>query len=142
MASRRFMNIGAPVLQAPDQGRGLTLIFLAASGTRVKQGEVIAQIDAQDIQDHLLDVEASVSQGKLDIARRKAQLVAQMEGLNQRLRVARATWERARQDARATEVKNPISQVTLLRAVEVHQEAYEEATKQIPLTDERHRAYG
>src|SRR5450759_212508 len=140
ISARRFMNIGAPVLQAPDQGRGLTLIFLAASGTHVKQGQIIAQIDAQDIQDHLVDVEASVSQGQLDIARRKAQLVAQMEGLNQRLRVAKATWERARQDARATPVKNTITQETLRLAVEEYQEAYQEAAKQIPLTEERQLA--
>ena len=140
ISARRFMNIGAPVLQAPDQGRGLTLIFLAASGTHVKQGQIIAQIDAQDIQDHLVDVEASVSQAQLDIARRKAQLVAQMEGLNQRLRVAKATWERARQDARATAVKNTITQETLRLAVEEYQEAYQEAARQIPLTEERQRA--
>ena len=140
ISARRFVNIGAPVLQAPDTGRGLTLIFLAASGTRVKQGQIIAQIDGQDIQDHLVDVEATVSQGKLDIARRKAQLVAQMEGLNQRLRVAKATWERAKQDARATEVKNSITQETLRLAVEEYQEAYEEAARQMPLTEERQLA--
>jgi multidrug efflux pump subunit AcrA (membrane-fusion protein) len=140
ITARRFMNIGAPVLQAPDTGRGLTLIFLAASGARVKEGELIAQIDAQDIQDHLVDVEASVSQGKLDIARRKAQLVAQMEGLNQRLRVARATWEKAKQDARATPVTNVINQEKLRLAVEEYQEAYEEAAKQTPLTEERQLA--
>jgi multidrug efflux pump subunit AcrA (membrane-fusion protein) len=140
ITARRFMNIGAPVLQAPDTGRGLTLIFLAASGTRVKEGELIAQIDAQDIQDHLVDVEASVSQGKLDIARRKAQLVAQMEGLKQRLRVAKATWERAKQDARATPVANAITQETLRLAVEEYQQAYEEAAKQTPLTEERQLA--
>jgi HlyD family secretion protein len=137
ISARRFMNIGAPVLQAPDQGRGLTLIFLAASGTHVKEGQIIAQIDAQDIQDHMVDVEASVSQGQLDIARRKAQLVAQMEWLNQRLRVAKATWDRARQDARATPVKNTITQETLRLAVEEYQEAYQEAIKQTPLTEER-----
>jgi HlyD family secretion protein len=137
ISAGRFMNIGAPVLQAPDQGRGLTLIFLAASGTHVKEGELIAQIDAQDIQDHLIDVEASLSQAQLDIARRKAQLVAQMEGLNQRLRVAKATWERARQDARAAPVANTITQEILRLAVEEYQEAYEEAAKQIPLTEER-----
>jgi multidrug efflux pump subunit AcrA (membrane-fusion protein) len=140
ISARRFMNIGAPVLQAPDTGRGLTLIFLAASGTRVKEGELIAQIDAQDIQDHLVDVEASVSQGKLDIARRKAQLVAQMEGLKQRLRVAKATWEKAKQDARATPVANAIAQETLRLAVEEYQQAYEEAAKQTPLTEERQLA--
>ena len=137
ISARRFMNIGAPVLQAPDQGRGLTLIFLAASGTHVKQGQIIAQIDAQDIQDHLIDVEASVSQGQLDIARRKAQLVAQMEGLRQRLRVAKATWEQARQDARAAPISNVIKQETLRLAVEEYQEAYQEAARQIPLTEER-----
>src|SRR5450759_767930 len=125
ISARRFMNIGAPVLQAPDQGRGLTLIFLAASGARVKQGQLIAEIDTQDIQDHLVDVEASVSQGHLDIARRKAQLVAQMEGLHQRLRVAKATWERARQDARAAPAANPITQEILRLAVEEYQEAYQ-----------------
>src|SRR5664279_4000857 len=121
ISARRFMNIGAPVLQSPDQGRGLTLTFLAASGTRVKQGQIIAQIDTQDIQDHLVDVEASVSQGQLDIARRKAQLVAQMEGLHQRLRVAKATWERAKQDARAAPAANPITQEILRLAVEEYQ---------------------
>src|SRR3954454_18728283 len=53
----RFINIGAPVLQAPDTGRGLTLIFLAASGTRVRKGDLIAEIDAQDIKEHLVDVD-------------------------------------------------------------------------------------
>src|ERR1035438_4587373 len=167
ISARRFMNIGAPVLQSPDQGRGLTLTFLAASGTRVKQGQIIAQIDTQDIQNHLVDVEASVaqghldldlhqvvldilnhlvdveasvSQGQLDIARLKAQLVAQMEGLNQRLRVAKATWEQAVQDARATPVSNVIRQEILRLAGEEYKEAYEEAAKQIPLTEERQLA--
>src|SRR5450759_3507875 len=70
ISASRVMHTGAPVLQAPDQGRGLTLIFLAASGTHVKQGQVIAEIDSQDIKDHLLDVEASLTQAELDIARR------------------------------------------------------------------------
>jgi multidrug efflux pump subunit AcrA (membrane-fusion protein) len=115
----------------------LTLIFLAASGAHVKQGQVIAEIDSQAIEDHLVDVEASLSQAQLDIARRKAQLVAQMEGLNQRLRVAKATWERAKQDARAAPVTNIITQEMLRLAVEEYQEAYQEAIKQMPLTEER-----
>ena len=101
---------------------------------------MIAQIDSQDIQDHLVDVEATLSQAKLDIARRKAQLVAQMEGLNQRLRVARATMERARLDARAIPIRNTITQEILRLAAEEYQEAYEEAIKQMPLTEERQLA--
>lgn len=140
ISARRFMNVGAPILQSPDQGRGLTLTFLAPSGTHVKQGQIIAQIDTRDIEDHLVDVEATASQGLLDIVRRKAQLVAQMEGLNQGLRVAKATWERAQQDARAAPVANPINQEILRLAVEEYQEAYQEAVKQLPLTEERQLA--
>jgi hypothetical protein len=63
-----------------------------------------------------------------------------MEGLNQRLRVAKATWEQAVQDARATPVSNVIRQEILRLAVEEYKEAYEEAAKQIPLTEERQLA--
>src|SRR5262249_13593692 len=40
----RFSNVAAPVLRAPDQGRGLTLTFLANSGTKVREGDVLAEI--------------------------------------------------------------------------------------------------
>ena len=89
ISAGRFANVAAPVLQAPDTGRGLTLTFLAQSGTRVKKGQRIAEIDAQDIKDHLDDVEAGIVQARLDIKRRQAQLLAQMENLKQGLRASR-----------------------------------------------------
>ena len=64
ISAGRFANVAAPVLQSPDTGRGLTLTYLAESGTRVKKGQMIAQIDAQDIKDHLDDVEASIDAGR------------------------------------------------------------------------------
>src|SRR5260370_40567871 len=51
-SARSFANIAAPVMRAPDAGRGLVLISLAKSGGMVKKGDVIAQIDAQAIKDH------------------------------------------------------------------------------------------
>ncbi len=140
ISAGRFANVAAPVLQAPDQGRGLTLTFLAESGTRVKKGQTIAQIDAQDIKDHLDDVNANLAQAQLDIKRRKAQLLAQMENLKQGLRVAKATVDRARQNARAIPTSNPITQENLRLAVEEYQGAYDEAVKQLPLTEERQLA--
>ena len=133
----RFVNVGAPVLQAPDTGRGLTLTFLAESGTRVKKGDMVAQLDAQAIKDHLTDVESTIVQAKLDLDRRKAQLVAQMEGLNQRLREAKATWEQAILDARSIPIRTTITQEMLRLSVAEYKEAYEEAIKQIPLTQAR-----
>ena len=140
IVARRFANIAAPILQAPDSGRGLTLIYLAASGAKVKEGEVVARIDDQAVRDHLDDVEAGLSQAALDIRRREAQLVYQMESLRQRLRVAKATLDKAKQDARATPIRNVITQEQLKLAVEEAQEVYRDAQEQIPLTEERQEA--
>jgi HlyD family secretion protein len=138
--ARRFANIAAPILQSPDQGRGLTLIYLAASGSKVKEGDVVARIDDQAVRDHLDDVEAGLSQSALDIRRREAQLVYQMESLRQRLRVAKATLDKANQDARATPIKTEVTQEQLRLAVEEAQEVYRDAQRQIPLTEERQEA--
>jgi multidrug efflux pump subunit AcrA (membrane-fusion protein) len=140
ITARRFANIGAPILQAPDQGRGLTLIYLASSGSKVKEGEVVAKLDDQAVRDHLDDVEAGLSQAALDIRRREAQLVYQMESLRQNLRVAKAALDKANQDARAVPVRTSITQEQLRLAVEEAQETYRDAQKQIPLTEERQEA--
>jgi biotin carboxyl carrier protein len=140
ISAGRFANLAVPILQAPDTGRGLTLLFLVPSGSRVKRGQVIAEFDSQDIKDHLDDVEAALAQAQLDIVRRKAQLVAQMESLRQGLRVVKATLDDARQDARAAPVANPINREVLRLAVEEYQKAYDEAAKQLPLTEERQLA--
>jgi multidrug efflux pump subunit AcrA (membrane-fusion protein) len=140
IVASRFSNIAAPLLKAPDQGRGLTLTFLAISGTKVKEGDVIAEFDTADVVDHIDDVQANVSQAALDIKRRKAVYIAQLENLRQRLRQCKATLERARQDARATEVKPANTQEYLRLAVNEAQLEFDEVTKQIPLTDERQNA--
>jgi multidrug efflux pump subunit AcrA (membrane-fusion protein) len=137
VSAGRFANISAPILRAPDQGRGLTLTFLATSGTRVKEGDVIAELDTADVVDHIDDVQADVAQSALDIKRRKAVYIAQLEYLRQRLRVCKATLEKAKQDARATEVKPAYQQEYLQLAVKEAQLEFDEVTKQIPLTDER-----
>jgi multidrug efflux pump subunit AcrA (membrane-fusion protein) len=136
----RFTNISAPLLRAPDQGRGLTLTFLAISGTKVREGDVIAEFDTADVVDHIDDVQANVDQAALDIRRRKAVYIAQLENLRQRLRVCKATLEKVRQDARAIDVKPAATQEYLRLAVKEAQLEFDEVTKQIPLTDERQNA--
>ena len=39
ITARNFANVAAPVVQASDAGRGLVLIDLAESGSRVKEGQ-------------------------------------------------------------------------------------------------------
>jgi multidrug resistance efflux pump len=136
----RFANIAAPVLRAPDQGRGLTLTFLATSGTHVKEGDVIAEIDTADVADHIDDVQADVLQSGLDIKRRKAVYLAQAEAYRQRQRVAKAVLDKVRQDARALDVRPPATQEYLRLAVNEAQLEYDEISRQIPLNLERQAA--
>src|SRR5215813_7324696 len=70
-SARNFANIVAPMMRGPDAGRALVLIALAKSGSMVKKGEVIAEIDAQQIKDHVDDIQATIIQGEADIQKRK-----------------------------------------------------------------------
>src|SRR5262249_17751198 len=113
---------------------------LAISGDKVKEADITAEFDPADVVDHIDDVQANVNQSALDIKRRKAVYIAQLENLRQRLRVCKATLEKARQDARAVEVKTPQIQEYLRLAVNEAQLEFDEVTKQIPLTDQRQNA--
>ena len=140
VAASRFANITIPILQAPESGRGMTLMFLASSGSMVKKGDLLAEIDSQDARDHLDDVEAMVVQADLEIRKKKTVQIAQMEALRQRVRVARAEMLKAREDMKALEVRSAISQELLKLSVEENQAAYSELTAEIPLMEERQQA--
>src|SRR5689334_10535166 len=55
ITAKKFASITAPLLQAPDAGRGLVLLYLPENGARVRKGQRIALIDTQAVQDHLDD---------------------------------------------------------------------------------------
>jgi multidrug efflux pump subunit AcrA (membrane-fusion protein) len=140
ISASRFANVTVPILQAPETGRGMTLTFLASSGSMVKEGELLAEIDSQDMRDHLDDVEAMVTQADLEIRKKKTVQIAQMEALRQRVRVARADMLKAREDLKALEVKSAISQELLKLAVEENQAAFTELSGEIALMEERQLA--
>jgi len=107
-AARDFASITAPMMRGPDAGRNLILIKLAAAGTFVKKGELVAQIDAQPIKDHIDDLDTLVSQAEADIKKRKAEQAIEMETLRQTLRAAQAAWDKAKLDAKASEIRTSI----------------------------------
>src|SRR4051812_20196358 len=96
ITASRFSNIVVPVLQAPDSGRGLTLTYLAGSGHLVNEGDLNAEIDGQDMKDHLDDVEAQVIQFDLDVKKKQSVQTAQMEAMLQHVRAARAELLKAK----------------------------------------------
>ncbi len=117
-SSSEFQNITAPIMRGPESGRELILLFLIKSGVRVKKGEMLAQIDAQSLQDHLDDLQATIEQAESDIRKRRAEQAIDWENLEQTLRVARAELNKVKLDASAAEVRTSIDQELLKLGVE------------------------
>jgi HlyD family secretion protein len=141
VSATRFSNIFAPLVQAPDSAaHGLVLIKLPPNGSVVKEGDVIAQIDGQSVQDHLDDVEAMVSQGALDMRRVRAQQQSRHEAMEQQIRAAKAEWEKSQQDMKALNVKSDIQKEQLRLALEEAELKYRQLASQLDLLDERQAA--
>jgi HlyD family secretion protein len=140
IAATNYADIVAPRLQAPDQGRGLVLLYLPPSGEAVRTGEKIAEMDGLSARDHLEDVNAQVAQGEMDLLRVKANLAAEMETVRQKLRVALGNLQKAQQDLRAAETKNRIDQELLKLNVSEAQAKYDEAQRQVQMYVERQAA--
>jgi len=133
----RYVNIFAPMVQAPDSGRGMVLLYLPPSGGMVKKSDVIVKIDSQAVVDHLEDVQAQVDQGQMDLRKLKAVQDAESEVVRQRVRDARGKLLRAQQDIRAAATRNRIDQELLKLAVEEAEATYREAERQIAMTVDR-----
>jgi HlyD family secretion protein len=140
VTATRFANVFAPSIQAPDAGRGLVLIYLPPSGSMVKQGQVVVEIDSLSVRDHLENVEAQVDQSEMDRRKLQARQDEETEVVRQRVRTARGRLDRARQDIRAAATRSRIDQELLRLAVEEAQATYDEAERQVAMTAERQEA--
>jgi multidrug resistance efflux pump len=136
ITTQKFATVSAPIVQAPDIGRGQVLIFLTPSGTDVRQGDVIARMDTEATDQHLDDVEDQVIQMGLNLRRVDADHKVAAEDYTQRAKVAKANLEKAKLDARAVPVHNQIDQELLRIAVEEAQIQYDETERQSPLAEE------
>jgi HlyD family secretion protein len=140
VAARRYAMVAAPVLQAPDTGRGLVLTYLAESGTHVNEGAVVARIDNQKIIDHLDDVQDMLSQASVELRRKQIENVAEMEELQQSVRAARAEWQKAELDARTVSVKPAITAELLKLSALQTRAMYEGLAEQVAMVRERQRS--
>jgi len=96
----------------------LILIKLAAAGTHVKKGDVIAEFDSQWEQERIDDNRANVVQAKAAVDQRKAEIAIESEAEQQLLRLARADHEKAKLDLKTAEVRSAIDAEKLKLAVE------------------------
>jgi HlyD family secretion protein len=131
-SAKTFASIAAPMMRGPDSGRALILIQVASSGAIVKKGDVVAQIDAQSMVDHVDDLSATIDEADADIRRRKAEQAMTWENLQQDIRVAKANLEKAKLDASASEVRTPVDVEILKLAAEEAEATYKEKLIDLP----------
>jgi hypothetical protein len=125
-SAKNFRMIAAPQMQAPDGGRNLILTYVAPSGKIVKKGELVAEIDPQAMKDHVDDIIAQITQAESNIRKHKAELALSWENLQQTIRVAKATLDKAKLDASAAEIRTQIDAELVKLSVEEAEATYKQ----------------
>ncbi len=125
-SARVFAAVTAPRLRGPERGNAMILIRLVKSGSMVKKGELLAEIDSTSTRDHIDDVQDMVAAAEKDIVKRKAEQAVEWENLQQTLRVAKADLDKARLEAKAAEVRTIVDQELLKLSVEEAEAQYKQ----------------
>jgi HlyD family secretion protein len=107
-SARNFVNITAPLLRGPEMRNSLVLLELADAGSFVRKGQIVARLDAQQLQDHIVDVRDMVQAAELEISKREATHKVDWENLQQTLRVTKAAFDKASLDFSAAEVRTEV----------------------------------
>jgi HlyD family secretion protein len=136
-SARVYSSISAPVMMGPDAGRGLLLQSIARSGSMVKAGEVIAQIDAQAIKDHADDVQALVLQAEDTIKRRRADQSIELENGRQSIRAAKGVWDKAKLDYSARDIRTDVDREILKLDMDEAEATYNNLVTALAITEKK-----
>ncbi len=150
-----FINVVAPNQRAPESTNQMILLKMVPSGTLVHKGDLIASIDAQAMQDHVDDLRETIQQAEADVNTRKAEQLVDWENYQQTLRLAQSDLDKARQDARAEEIKTGAERELLQLNVQQTEARYKQLQADVKnrqlsnaaelrvleLTAERHRRH-
>ena len=115
---------------SPNQ---LILMKLAAAGTHVKKGDVIATFDSQWELDRLDNFKAQVSQDQAVVDKRRAEIAIEDQTEQQLVRTARADSEKAKLDLKTAEVRSAIDAEKLKLAVEETAARYKQIGDEVRL---------
>jgi multidrug resistance efflux pump len=137
-SARNFANITAPLMR--ELRGSLVILKLATSGSYVKKGDIVLELDAQDVQDHLDDVNDSFEASEADIHKRRAEQQIEWDTLEQTLRVTKAEWDKARLDYQAAEVRTDIERQLLKLALDEAEASYTQAQNDLTFKKEAHAA--
>jgi len=151
-SARSYANITAPSMRGREGGGQMNILYLAKSGSTVRKGEKILEIDAQGMQDHVDDLEDTIKQANNDVRKRQAEQAVEWESLQQTLRVSKATLDKANWDYKAQEVRTDVERELLklavdeasarykqqLNDVQTRKASQEAEIKILRITEERH----
>ncbi len=130
-SARNYATIMVPVFRGPDSGRNLTLTKVAAAGTFVRKGDIVAEMDAQTLKDHLDDVEDMVQQADNNVLKKKAEQDVERESMQQNLRVAKADLDKAKLELAAGEVRTVIERELLKLSADEADAAYKQLQRDV-----------
>ncbi len=139
-AARQYANITAPMIRGPEGNRPMVLLKLAKSGGLVKKGDLLAAIDGQTLQDHVDDLVDTVEAAEADVRKRQAELMLDMETLNQSLLSAKAEMEKARLESNASEVRTEVERQLLTLSAEETAARYKQLQGDIASKKKSHAA--
>ncbi|HET8549522.1 MAG TPA: HlyD family efflux transporter periplasmic adaptor subunit, partial [Bryobacteraceae bacterium] len=139
-SARDFANITAPILRGPEMRGNLVILKIVPSGSYVKKGDVVLELDAQSVQDHLDDVNDTVTAAESDVSKRRAEQQIEWDALQQTLRVAKAEWDKARLDYQAAEVRTDIERQLLKLSLDEAEARYKQAQNDLSFKKQAHAA--
>lgn len=138
--ARDFANVTAPRIQGPEGNRPMVIEKLAASGSMVRRGDMVAQIDAQSLKDHIDDVKDTVDTAEADVAKRRAELEIDFKNLQLTIQVAKSDLEKARLDASAAEVRTEVERQLLQLSYEEAEARYKQLQSDVENTKKKQAA--
>jgi HlyD family secretion protein len=139
-SARNFRNVVAPQLRGPESNASMTIEKMVKSGSFVKRGDLVIQIDAQSAKDHIDDVTDTVQQSLADVEKRRAEQNVEWENLQQTVRVAKAQWEKAKFENQPAEIRTPIEQELLKLSLDETEARYRELERELTFRKQSQQA--
>lgn len=131
VTAKQYAPIRAPRITGPDSRGPLTLMHLAAAGSVVKIGDVVAEFERRQGQDHVDDVKSQVVQKQSDVEKRHAELMIAEETTRQAVRTAKGENEKAQLDLRTAVVRSSIEAALLKLAVQETEATWKQLEEQL-----------
>jgi multidrug efflux pump subunit AcrA (membrane-fusion protein) len=130
-SARKYVNVIAP-RQRGQFGQGMVLLKIINSGVFVHKGDIVAEVDPQSAKDRLDDTIDGLKDKENNVKKKKVDQELDMENLQQSLRQAKATLDKAILDQKTTQIRTDIDREVLALNVEEAAAAYKELQTDVP----------